>query len=71
MITVTIRSWLNFDGFDCNGKSYRLDELDKLKEVIGNQEVNFVRGKNTFTGKPVSDKFYESMRNKLKGALYG
>lgn len=61
MIDVIVRSWINYDGFEVNGKSYRLDQIDKLREVIGDQKINWIRGKNTFTGKPVSDEFMQSM----------
>ena len=65
MIDVIVRSWISYDGFEVNGKPYRLDQIDKLKEVIGNQKINWIRGKNTFTGKPVSDKFMQRMMSEV------
>lgn len=61
MVDVVVRSWLNCDGYECEGKSYKLDQIEQLKEAIAGREINWIRGKNTFTGNLVSDKFMETM----------
>ena len=64
-VDVTIRSWLNHDGYECEGRGYKMDELSELKSIIGDRPVNWCRGKNTFAGKPVSDKFMQDMKIRL------
>ncbi len=64
-VDVTIRSWLNYDGYECEGHGYKMDELSELKSVIGDRPVNWCRGKNTFAGKPVSNKFMQDMKMRL------
>jgi len=59
--TITVRSWLNADGFECDGKCYYLDKVDKLKEYVNGEDIVWEKGKNTFSGKIISDKFFESM----------
>ena len=66
MIDIKVRSWLNHDGYEVDGRAYRLDQIDELKEIIGDREINWIRGKNTFTGEPVSDKFMQNMKENLK-----
>lgn len=63
-VEVVIRSWLNFDGYECEGHGYKLDEIDKLKEVVGDREIVWLKGKNTFTGNIVGDKFVEQMKER-------
>lgn len=66
-IDVTVRSWINYDGYELsNGKTYKLDEVDKLREEIEDYgEVHWHKGMNTFAGKLVSDKFFETMVKKV------
>ena len=67
-IDVTVRSWLNYDGFECNGKTDKLDEIDKLREEIEDYGmVCWHKGKNTFTGKIISDKFFVDMVSRVEG----
>ena len=61
MVNVVVRSYLNFDGFECEGETYKLPEITKLKTRVAGREINWIKGKNTFTGKIISDKFFASM----------
>lgn len=58
---IVIRSYLSCDAYVFEDMSYRLDEIDKLKSRVGDRDVEFVKGRNTFTGRLVDEEFFESM----------
>lgn len=60
-VTVVVNSWLNYDGFEYEGKSYKLDQLNELERQIAGREIVWVKGRNTFMGGTISDKFFASM----------
>lgn len=60
-VEVIVRSWLNYDGYECEGKSFVRTEVGKLKEQIAGREIVWVKGRNTFAGGTISDKFFASM----------
>lgn len=60
-VVVTVKSWLNYDGFECDGKSYKLDQLNELAEQVAGREIVWAKGRNTFMGGTISDKFFASM----------
>ena len=68
MKEVVIRSFLNADGYEFEGKTYILGtpQVQELRDKLRGQKVKFVSGKNTFTGEPVSDKFVARMIDCLK-----
>lgn len=68
-IDVTVRSWLNYDGYELSsGKTFKLDEIDKLREEIKDYgEIHWHKGKNTFSGNIISDKFFVDMVSRVEG----
>lgn len=62
MVDVIVRSWLNYDGYICEGKTFKLDKIKELKELVAGREINWIKGQNTFAGKPVSDRFAKDMK---------
>ena len=62
MVDVIIRSWLSYDGYECCGKTFKLDKIKELKELVAGREINWIKGQNTFAGKPVSDRFAKDMK---------
>ena len=60
-VEVIVRSWLNFDGYECEGKNFVRTEIDKLKEQVAGREIVWIKGRNTFMGGTFSDKFFASM----------
>ena len=61
MVDIIVRSWLNFDGYECCGRSFNLSQIDELKEMVAGKVINWYKGKNTFTGELVSDDFMSDM----------
>lgn len=59
---IEIRSYLSCDAYVFEGMSYRLNEIDKLKNEVGDRDVEFIKGRNTFTGMLVDQEFFESMK---------
>ena len=65
---IKVVSGLNCDGYEMNGKFYPFSELKDLVEQIdfhAYNEICWVKGKNVFAGKPVSDKFFEMMKDEF------
>ena len=62
---VEIKSSLNVDGYVINGRFYPWNKIDEIKEMIGDNDVTFIKGRNVFRGEPVSDIFFESMKRNL------
>jgi len=60
-VEVIVRSWVNFDGYECEGKQFVRTEVGKLKEQVAGREVVWTKGRNTFAGRTVSDKFLARM----------
>lgn len=59
---IEIRSYLSCDAYVFEGMPYRLNEIDKLKNKVGDRDVEFIKGRNTFTGMLVDQEFFESMK---------
>ena len=66
-VIIEIRSYISCDAYVFEGSPYRLDEVDTLKDKVGNRAVEFIKGKNTFTGKLIDDEFYNSMIKRYTG----
>ena len=62
---IEIVSRINADGYIINDKFYYCNEIDKIKNLIGDEPVSFVKGRNTFAGEEVSDEFFYSMIERL------
>ena len=67
MVDIIVRSWINFDGYECCGKSFNLSQIDELKEMVAGKVINWYKGKNTFTGELVSDDFMLNMISRYHG----
>lgn len=68
-VDVTIMSRLNVDCFVCEGKDFIWSDTKGLKEFVGDREVNWVRGRNVFTGEPVSDTYFNSMKERYEETI--
>lgn len=60
-VIIEIRSYISCDAYVFEGMSYGLNKINTLKDKVGNREIEFIKGKNTFTGKLVDDEFFNSM----------
>ena len=60
-VEVTVRSWLSYDGYECEGKSYIRTEVKELVKQIAGREIVWVKGRNTFAGGTINDRFFASM----------
>lgn len=60
-VEITVTSHLNYDGYDCENRSFYRTEIAELKEQIAGREIIWIKGKNVFRGTPVSDEFFNSM----------
>lgn len=59
---IEIRSYISCDAYVFEGMPYRLNEIDKLKNAVGDRDIEFIKGRNTFMGKLVDEEFFESMK---------
>lgn len=75
---IEILSRINNDGYFTEGHYYTLSENDmnELVTLIKRKsekeqkfEIEFLKGKNTFTGNIISDKFYNDMKERLLNLL--
>lgn len=62
-VEIVVSSHLNFDSYDCEGKHFYWTQVDELKEQVAGREIIWVKGRNVFADKPVSDTFFNSMVN--------
>lgn len=61
-VDVVVRSWLNSDGYECEGKTFLWSDHAGLRKQVAGRKINWIRGKNTFAGEPVSEKFFNRMK---------
>ena len=69
---IKVVSRLNYDGYEMNGKDYGIWEVDSLARELDLDDIAdivWVKGRNTFTGKEVSDKFLARMQEHLYKAF--
>ena len=65
-VEVTVFSGLNYDGYLVNGKYFICNEKDKVRAEVGDRQIIWKKGKNTFTGKTVGDTFLECMKKAIE-----
>ena len=63
-VDVTIMSRLNVDCFVCEGKDFIWSDTKGLKDFVGDREINWIRGKNVFTSEPVSNTYFNRMKER-------
>ena len=65
-VEVTGFSGINYDGYRVDDKYFICSEKDKVKAEVGEREIIWKKGKNSFTGKPVGDTFFEIMKKAIE-----
>lgn len=60
-VKVVVRSFLSYDGYECGDRTFGCWEKKELKQYLEGKDVEWVKGLNTFTGKQVSDEFFNLM----------
>lgn len=65
-VEVTVFSGVNYDGYKVDNEYFICNEADKVRAEIGEREIIWKKGKNSFTGKPVGDTFFEIMKKAIE-----
>ena len=72
-VKIIVASGINADYYDVKeegqpSRTFGCWDKTKLKEYIKGADVEWVRGRNAFNGKPVSDSLYNLMVEGITGA---